>query len=49
MKNKYRDLYQQRADIQKEMDEIKAKLTKDEYHALVKDIENPQLATLKRL
>ncbi|OAK94850.1 hypothetical protein IQ06DRAFT_353265 [Phaeosphaeriaceae sp. SRC1lsM3a] len=49
MKDKHQKLYQQREDIQKEMDAIKEQLTKHEYEALVKDIEKLQLGTLKRL
>jgi hypothetical protein len=44
----YMRLFDKRNDIQARMDEIRVSLTKEEYKALVKKIENPQLATLKK-
>jgi len=47
LEEKYKELYQQREIVQARMNAIRGKLTAQEYQALVRKIENPQLAKLK--
>lgn len=48
LEQEYLALYRQREDIQARMDTVKERLPAEEYQALVKRIEHPQLAKLKQ-
>jgi hypothetical protein len=47
MKQEYRDLFWQRENIQMRMRGIEEELGKEEYEAVVRGVENPELAMLK--
>jgi hypothetical protein len=49
IKREYRDLFWQREAIQARMRIIEEELGKEGYEALIREIENPQLAKLKHL